>query len=138
MNRRIELGSLSFSLIIGFVIVYHISYSTPAWILAERIYFPSSETAVELLEHDLSQLPLLAEALEKADEAHSRGLAHPRELISCANGEARELIQFLGGGHSSLGTDHSFKIRLVLPALGDNHKLYQILISFRWTRPMLA
>jgi hypothetical protein len=114
------------------------SNEIPAWILAERVVFPPSETAVELHEHNFSHIPLLAEALEKADDAQSRGLAHTMELVNCTNSEARELIGFLGGEYSPLRTDYPFKIRLILPVIGDNYKLYQILITFSWKRPMLA
>jgi hypothetical protein len=114
------------------------SNEIPAWILAERVVFQPSETTVDLHEHNLSQLPLLAEALEKADDAQSRGMAHPMELVNCTNSEARELIGFLGGEYSSLRTEYPFKIRLILPVIGDNCKLYQIFIMFSWKRPRLA
>ena len=107
------------------------SSDIPAWIMAGRFNRTSHpETIIKVTEIDSSKLPKLVDAILKADNAHSVGLAHPLGMLKLSNDEAREIIKFLGGKYSSDRKDYWFEINL-------DEKLYSVNIIFSSEQPVI-
>ena len=105
----------------------------PSWIIAERIAEPERpEEYVFIEENELSDHPLLAEAIEEADHVtkpriwvtpSGTWISSLRLASRMTNEEGRELLDFLGDEYKKEVESYTFKIRLD----GD---YYHIFIDF--------
>jgi hypothetical protein len=105
----------------------------PSWIIAERIAEPEHpEEYVSIEENELSNHPLLVEAIEEADWAprpriwvtpSGTWISGLRLASRMTNDEGREPLDFLGGEYKKEVEAYAFKIRLD----GD---YYHIFIEF--------
>ena len=94
----------------------------PSWIIAERIAEPEHpKEFVSIEESELSNHPLLAEAIEEVDRAPKPSIwvtpsgmwfSDLRLASRMTNEEGRELLDFLGGEYKKEIEAYTFKIRL--------------------------
>ena len=130
MNGKIMHSSLALSFVIGFVVIYHISYSPPAWMQGGKSGGGSGHY-IEVRESDLARFPHLLETFREDEEARKRHRAHASKMTWCPRKEALRLIKFLGGEHPQVGRLYGYAIQL------EDGTKYSFGIVFRWEPPSI-
>ena len=93
----------------------------------------TSHEIVHVTARDLLSYPKLDLALQEAEIASLKHLAHPMETIKLTNYEAKAVVEFLSGKPANATEDmtHGF-------AVNYNETLYSVSITFSWTQPIIS
>ena len=105
----------------------------PAWIMVERIAYTSHTRIIQITEQDLTKYPKLNEAIQEAEAARLKHLAHPTEMIKLTNSEGKALVEFLSGKQVNAPEvmEHGFVIRY-------DENLYFVSIIFSSYPPVIS
>lgn len=119
----------------------------PGWIMADKIAYISDEgfhvmyfsdpssmhipQIVHVTARDLLSYPKLDLALQEAEIANLKHLAHPLEMIKLANCEAKAIVEFLSGkqANATEGVTYDFVVNY-------NETLYSVSMILTWIRPI--
>ena len=104
----------------------------PGWIMAEKD--PSGVVLplpVQVTARDLLSYPKLDLALQEAEIASLKHLAHPLEMIELTNCEAKAIVEFLSGkpANATEGMTYGFIVYY-------NETLYSVSMIFTWIPPV--
>jgi len=102
----------------------------PGWIMAEKCGYISDDEIVQVTASDLLSYPKLDLALQEAEIASLKHLAHPLEMIKLTNSEAKAIVEFLTGKQAN-ATEYMF-------AVNYNETLYSVFMIFTWTQPIIS
>jgi len=104
----------------------------PGWIMATKTGHTLNEI-VQVAAIDLLIYPKLDLALQEAEIASLKHLAHPLEMIELTNCEAKAIVEFLSGkpANATEGMRYGFVVNY-------NETLYSVSMIFTWIPPVIS
>jgi len=105
----------------------------PGWIMAAKIAYTSDNEIVQVTARDLLSYPRLDLALQEAEIASLKHLAHPTEMIKLTNYEAKAIVEFLSGKQANATEDMTYGF-----VVSYNETLYSVSMIFSWTQPIIS
>jgi len=105
----------------------------PGWIMAAKTAYTSDNEIVQVAAIDLLIYHKLDLALQEAEMASLKHLAHPLEMIELTNCEAKAIVEFLSGKQANVteGMRYGF-------AVSYNETLYSVSMIFTWIPPVIS